>query len=120
TDGLPFSGYAASILTREPDLTERVRYYRHAVSSSFVETLGARFVAGRNFSGAERADTPAVAIVTESGARRLFPDGRAVGRTFRFGGPSAQQVEVIGVIADMRYRDLTADLGAARAEPDVF
>src|SRR5690606_21130063 len=74
----------------------------------------------RNFSGAERADTPAVAIVTESGARRLFPDGRAVGRTFRFGGPSAEQVEVIGVIADMRYRDLTADLGAARAEPDVF
>lgn len=120
TDGLPFSGYSASILTREPDLTERVRYYRHAVSPSFFETLGARVVAGRNFSGAERADTPPVAIVTESGARRLFPDGEAVGRTFRFGGPSAEQVEIIGIVADMRYRDLTADLGAARAEPDVF
>ena len=120
TDGLPFSGYSASILVREPDLTERVRYYRHIVSPRFFETMGARIVAGTGFTGYERADSPGVAIVSESGARRLFPDGNAVGRKFRMGGPTAEEVEVIGVVADMRYRDLTADLGALRAEPDVF
>lgn len=121
TDGLPFAGSMASILVREPDLTEQVRYYRHAVSPAFFEMLGARFVSGRGFTGQERLDTPGVAIVSESGARRLFPDGNAVGRKFRMGPrPTSEEVEIIGVVADIRYRDLTADLGAARAEPDVF
>ena len=120
TDGLPFSGSNASILVREPDLADRVRYYRHAVSPSFFDTLGARFVDGRGFTGYERVDTSGVAVVSESGARRLFPDGNAVGRKFRMGGATAEEVEIIGVVSDIRYRDLTADLGAARAEPDVF
>ena len=120
TDGLPFSGSSASILVREPDLTDRVRYYRHAVSPAFFETLGARFVAGHGFTGYERLDTPGVAVVSESGARRLFPDGNVVGRKFRMGGATSEEVEIIGVVADVRYRNLTTDLGAPRAEPDVF
>ena len=120
TDGLPFGGYSASILVREPDLTDRVRYYRHAVTPGFFDAIGARLVAGRRFTGDERLDTPGVAVVSESGARRLFPEGNALGRKFRMGGATSEEVEIIGIVGDMRFRDLTADLGASRAEPDVF
>ena len=119
-DTLPFTGWSASILVREPDLTDRIRYYVHGVTPDYFSTLGMQLVAGRMFTGTERPETPRVAIVTESGARRIFPGRDPIGLKFRLGGPSRPEAEVIGVVADARFRDLTTDLGAPRAEPDVF
>lgn len=121
SDGMPFTGANASILVREPDFTERVRYYVHSVSPGYFETLGMTFVAGRTFTGREKLDDPRVAIVSESGAKRLFPGRNAVGLRFRLGSsPTGPETEIIGIVADPRLRNLTADLGASRAEPDVF
>jgi putative ABC transport system permease protein len=120
SDGLPFSGSSASILTREPDLADRVRYYVHGVTPDYFSTLGMKLVAGRSFSGHERPDAPRVAILSESGARRIFPGRDPIGLKFRLGGASAPEAEVIGVVADARFRNLTADLAGPRAEPDVF
>jgi predicted permease len=120
SDGLPFTGSSASILVREPDLTDRVRYYVHGVTPEFFSTLGMTMVAGRMFTGSERSDGPRVAILSESGARRMFPGRDPIGLKFRLGAPSRPEAEVIGVVADARFRNLTADLGAPRAEPDVF
>jgi hypothetical protein len=78
-----------------------------------------RIVAGQGFTGQERLDGPRVAVVSESGARRLFPGRNAVGLRFRLGA-SGPDVEIVGIAADARFRDLVADLGASRAEPDVF
>ncbi|MDQ3070520.1 MAG: ABC transporter permease [Acidobacteriota bacterium] len=96
------------------------RYYVHAVSPGYFATLGMRVIAGATFTGNERADGPRVAIVSESGARRLFPSRPAVGQKFRLGNATGPEAEIVGVIADTRFRNLTADLGASRAEPDVF
>ena len=62
SDGVPFGGTSASILVREPDLTDRVRYYVHAVTPEYFATLGMTFVAGTNFTGSERPDMPRKAI----------------------------------------------------------
>lgn len=120
SDGVPFTGSNASILVREPDLTDRVRYYVHGVSPGYFKTLGMQFVAGGGFSGNERADSPRVAVLTESGAKRLFPGRNAVGLRFKLGNAQAPEVEVVGVVGDTRFRNLSADLTAPRAEPDVF
>jgi predicted permease len=120
SDGLPFTGSSASILVRDPDLTDRVRYYVHAVTPEYFGTLGMKLVAGSNFTGTERADTPRKAILSESGARRLFPGRDPVGLKFHLGGPERPEAEVIGVVADARFRNLTTDLTAPRTEPDVF
>ena len=121
TDGMPFNGANASILVREPDFTERVRYFVHSVSPGYFETLGMKLTAGRGFSGREKLTDPRVAIVSESGARRLFPGRQPLGLRFRLGtSPTGPEVEIIGIVADPRLRNLTADLGAPRAEPDVF
>ena len=120
SDGLPFTGSSASILVREPDLTDRVRYYVHGVTPDYFATLGMKLVAGTNFTGDERPDTPRKAIVTQSGAQRLFPGRDPIGLKFRLGAPERPEAEVIGVVADARFRNLTTDLTAPRAEPDVF
>ncbi|MBA3298127.1 MAG: ABC transporter permease [Acidobacteria bacterium] len=120
SDGLPFTGASAAILVREPDLTDRVRYYVHGVTPEYFSTLGMRLVSGTPFTGNERLDTPRVAIVSESGARRLFPGRDPIGLRFRLGAPTRPEAVIIGVVADVRYRDLGSDLGSSRAEPDVF
>ncbi|MBA2302231.1 MAG: ABC transporter permease, partial [Acidobacteria bacterium] len=120
SDGLPFTGSSASILIREPDLTDRVRYYVHGVTPEYFSTLGMKLVAGRLFTGNERPDTPRLAILSESGARRIFPGRDPIGLKFRLGAPTRPEAEVVGVVADARFRNLTADLGGPRAEPDVF
>jgi putative ABC transport system permease protein len=120
TDGLPFAGSSATIVVREPDLTERVRAYVHSVSPAYFRTLGIPVVAGRSFTGDERPEALRAAIVSESGARRLFPGRNPIGQRFRLGTATAPEAEIVGMIADVRFRDLTTDLGAARAEPDLF
>lgn len=53
-----------------------------AVSGSYFDVLDIPIVRGRAFKPSERDHHP-VAIVSESVARALWPDGRAVGESFR-------------------------------------
>jgi predicted permease len=65
----------------------------------FLETLGMRLLAGRDFSWHDDAKAPRVALVSESLARRLFPSGGAVGRRIRVGmDRERQDIEIVGVV----------------------
>ena len=55
--------------------------YKH-VSSTYFDVLGIGIVRGRPFAAWERDEHP-VAIVSESVARTLWPNGNGVGETFR-------------------------------------
>jgi predicted permease len=55
--------------------------YKH-VSAGYFEVLGVPIVRGRAFTAAERDEHP-VAVVSESVARTLWPNGDGVGQTFR-------------------------------------
>ncbi|HEV3485501.1 MAG TPA: ABC transporter permease, partial [Vicinamibacterales bacterium] len=97
-----------------------LRYFRNAVTPEFFSTVGIPIERGRAFTSQDRADTPPVAIVNAAGARRLWGTIDAVGRRFRLGSPNGVVVEVVGVAADARFRDLTTDLTAPRLEPDIY
>jgi len=66
------------------------------------------------------ATAPPVAVINESAARRLWGDADPVGRQFRIGSPSGQPVQIVGVVQDARFRNLTTDLSSASVEPDVY
>jgi putative ABC transport system permease protein len=82
--------------------------YFVAATPGLFETLRTRVVAGREFSDADRADAPKVAILSRSLARRLFPDGGALGRRLRVLNPDTQPEwrEIVGVVEDVRYSGL--------------
>ena len=71
-----------------------------AVSPGYFDTLGAAIVEGRAFTDADRAGAPFVAIVNEAMARRFWPDGSAVGRTFTTGTLDKRQYQIVGVSAN--------------------
>ncbi|PYT25303.1 MAG: hypothetical protein DMG58_24485 [Acidobacteria bacterium] len=52
------------------------------VSPEYFDTMGIRLLAGRNFRPDEVPAKPRQAIVNQAFARRFFPLGEAIGRTF--------------------------------------
>ena len=115
--GITSGGY----LTHEVGADE-TPYMRHRVTPEFFETLGIRLDRGRAFDARDGEHAPAVAIVSATMARRLWPDRDAVGQRISLAGTSGPLpwVEVIGVAADVRYRDLTSDLATPTSRVDVY
>ena len=72
-----------------------------AVSPEYFGTMGIRLVEGRSFGPSDREGAPLVAVINETMARRFWPNGSAVGRTFRLSFGTAQYT-VIGVTRDHR------------------
>lgn len=86
---------------------DRSAYFIAATPGLFA-TLRTRVAAGREFSEADRADAPRVAIVSRGLARRFFPDGTALGRRLRVLNPddTPEWREIVGVVEDVRYSGL--------------
>lgn len=74
---------------------------------TYASVMGLRVVDGRWISESDRAESPAVVVISESMARQFFPGERAVGQRLRyFGGrpnaPPAPKPEIVGVVSDVR------------------
>ncbi len=78
---------------------------QNIVTPGFFRTLGLRMLDGRNFVAADRASSPAVAIVNETLARRAWPGARAVGKRILV-GRSRRPLEIVGLVADAKYRTI--------------
>jgi macrolide transport system ATP-binding/permease protein len=76
--------------------------YNH-VSPEYFSVVGIPIVRGRGFLPGETHDSPGV-VVTESTARRLWPDEDALGKTLRESG--GREYSVIGVARDAQVAHL--------------
>ena len=76
------------------------------VSPGFFDLFKLPRLEGRDFSWDDGPGKPAVALVSASLARALFPAGDVIGRHIRVAGPERRDVEVIGVVADAPYGKL--------------
>jgi putative ABC transport system permease protein len=72
------------------------------VSPEFFATLGIPVRQGRVFAAALRATDPAVVVINETMARRLWPQGNPIGRRIRRVG-GEDWLEIIGVVGDVRF-----------------
>lgn len=76
------------------------------VSPGFFDLFKLPRLAGRDFSWDDGPGKPAVALVSASLARALFPAGDVVGQHIHVAGPERRDIEVIGVVADAPYGKL--------------
>ena len=109
---LPVSGQGAvSTINSEERVRagqlEGVTSLQRRATTGFFEALGTPLLAGRGFGSEDSGDSETTLVVSESLARRLFGDQRAVGRRVGFGNQPAEDawVTVVGVVADIRYID---------------
>ncbi len=77
-----------------------------AVGPDFFRALGVPIVAGRSFTDADREDSSPVVVITETVARRLWPNQSAIGKRIREGEShnADSMMTVVGVAADFHYR----------------
>jgi predicted permease len=70
------------------------------MSATFFPTLGVAVRRGRLFGETDRAGAPAVAVINETMARRLFGAGDPVGRRIRQRNDD-RVMDIVGVVADI-------------------
>jgi hypothetical protein len=82
------------------------------VTPRYFRTLGMRVVAGRPFDDRDSPDGARAVVLSEGLARRLWPDGDAVGRRLvvDYSTAGTYPYDVVGVVNDVRF-------GGPRAEP---
>src|SRR5260370_37799365 len=70
---------------------------------NYLQTMGVPFLSGRDFTDFDDKKAPAVAIVNEAMASRLWPGQDPIGKRFSTKGPDGPFLEVVGVVRDGRY-----------------
>lgn len=78
------------------------------VSSNFFSTRRTPLLAGRAFTPEDGKTSPAVAILSETAARSLFPGVNPVGLTYRQidwdRNEQGDPVEIVGIVKDIQYQ----------------
>lgn len=109
-DKLPLAqqiwGVAARVEGQFEDGTRPLPSIDHwqMVTPRYFETMGIP-VRGRAFTDADRDGAPPVAIVSESVARRFWPNGDAIGQRIGYPFPSPW-ITIVGVVPDTKQDSL--------------
>jgi predicted permease len=123
--GLPLSGMRFSLVfevvgrpplppAQQPSMELRV------VTADYFRTLGIPLLRGRAFARSDTSDSPQVVLLSQSAARRFFPDEDPLGHRINLGyrrgeGRPPAGGEVIGIVGDVRDRGL-----AKEQPPEVY
>jgi predicted permease len=113
--GAPLSGTANSTLhidgrpAPQPGQAPPVR--RHYIGPDHFTTLGIPLRRGRAFSASDVDGTPRVTVISETAARRFWPDEDPIGKRVWFGGGSnfdsqERSAEIVGIVGDVVYQPL--------------
>ena len=82
----------------------------HLVSPDYLRTLGVRLLGGRDFTDADSATAPHVAVINARLARDLFPGQDPVGKRFIYGSPDPARnrdwITIVGIVDDTRIYGL--------------
>jgi len=106
---VPFTGGLRGVPVFEPGTTEFtlnnsvLAPYVFTISPGYLEAAGTRLLDGRDFSWQETTQTPYVAIVNETFARKIWGDTPAIGQRFIVRG---HLTEVVGVVEDGKYHNM--------------
>jgi len=113
--GAPMAGTARSVLyiagRPAPPAGDAPPVLRHYIGPDHFVTLGIPLRRGRVFTARDVAGAPRVAVISETAARRFWPDQDPLGQRVWFGGGSSfsspeSSAEIVGVVADVVYEPL--------------
>jgi predicted permease len=90
-----------------PEGHRDVAVHHNAVGDGYFAAMGIPVLAGRTFGPQDSATSPKVGVIGETMARTLFPAGSPIGKHYGRGGADhAGDIEVIGVVKDVKYNSL--------------
>ena len=91
-------------------IDRNVNVPHNIVGDAYFKTMQIPLIAGRAFGPQDTATSQRVAIISESIANKYFPSGSPIGRTYSIGSPdsgyTATQVQVVGIVRDVKFDDI--------------
>jgi putative ABC transport system permease protein len=116
TDAVPLTMYGGASSGRSVRIDDRassehVEFSRSLVGPDYFSTMGIPLRGGREFRRTDTKGAPAVVVVNEEFARRLFAGRSPVGSQLRF--DQEPPLEIVGVVANGKHQTLGEDQRAA-------
>jgi putative ABC transport system permease protein len=92
-------------------LTKRPLGLTRSITPGYLKTFAIPLLAGRNFDERDRGDSSLVVIISERGAKSLFPNDDPIGRRLYFGtqNGTGELCEIVGVVGDVRSFSLAQE-----------
>ncbi len=112
TSQLPLSGdsdiYGARFDGDSPETGYPV--YRYSVTAQYFETMGIPLRRGRLLDAHDTGNAPWVAVISESLAKRRYPNQDPIGKRFHAGGKlDSPMFTIVGVVGDVKQMSLGLD-----------
>ena len=108
TSQLPLSGdddeYGARFEGDDPKVGYNV--FRYAVSPGYFETIGIPLRRGRVLDTRDLAGAPLALLISESLAKRKFPDQDPIGQRVHIGPTNRPWFTIVGVVGDVKQASL--------------
>jgi predicted permease len=81
----------------------------NVVTPGYFDTMQMPLLRGRSFTDSDSEKAPLVAIVNQTMAKQFWPKQDALGKRFSTKGPKGPFIEVVGVVEDAKYQNVTED-----------
>jgi len=84
-----------------PPIEQRANAPSHDIAPAYFKTWGIPLLAGREFNEHDVAEGQHVCLISQAGARKVFPNENPIGKTLLVTS-AATPVEIVGVVGDVR------------------
>jgi putative ABC transport system permease protein len=84
-----------------PPVEKRANAPSHDIAPGYFRTWGIPLMAGREFNEHDVAEGQNVCLISQAGARRIFPNENPIGKTLLVTS-GATPVEIVGIVGDVR------------------
>ena len=111
------SGTQVTVEGRDPSRGGVVNVSLRRAMHLYFAAMGMPVIRGRAFTGADGPNAPAVVMINETMARRVFPGEDPVGRRVRLGENAgiAGAATIVGIVGDVRHDGLES-----LPEPEIY
>jgi len=119
-DNVPLEGGSRTYYARPdenpPPVNQRPIAPSRWISPGYFRTLGIQLISGRDIDEHDRVDRPNVMLISQAGAKKIFPNENPIGRRLLLGGQQ-DLFEIIGVVGDVRSTQVTQTTDAEFYRP---
>jgi putative ABC transport system permease protein len=117
-DPIPLGGSSSASIYIEgqPPLTpaERPKTKLHFIGQDYLRTLGIPLLRGRSLDNSDRLDSPQAILVSDTFARRHFPNEDPLRKRVGIGiGTTGLTYQIVGVVGDVKTRGLDEEIEPA-------
>lgn len=83
--------------------------FRYAVLPGYIQAMRIPLLAGRDLAPQDTHDSPPVALISATFAKRVLGDENPIGQRVKVGDPSGPWVTIVGVVGDIHQQSLDSE-----------